>query len=55
MKAYDERNRLFGTLTLDDLGVTQGQGQKCQISLYKPLYFLRVIFIFKCYTSNESL
>ena len=37
MKAFDEGNCLFGTLTLDDLGVTQGQGQKCQISLFKPL------------------
>ena len=28
MKTYDEGNCLFGTLTLDDLEVTQGQGQK---------------------------
>ena len=31
MKAYDEGKCLFGTLTLDDFGMTQGQGQKCQI------------------------
>ena len=37
MKAYDERNCFFGVLTLDDLSVTQGQGQECQISLLKPL------------------
>ena len=29
MKAYDERNCLFGTLTSDDHGMAQGQGQKC--------------------------
>ena len=28
MKAYDKRNCLFGILTLDDLGMTQGQGLK---------------------------
>ena len=37
MKAYDGGKSLFSTLTLDDLDVTQGQGQKCQISLLKPL------------------
>ena len=37
MKAYDEKKCLFATLTLDDLGVTQGQGQKCYTSLFKPL------------------
>ena len=34
MKAYEERTCLFGILTLvslDDLGVTQGQSQKYQI------------------------
>ena len=31
MKAYDEGKCLFAILTLDDLGVTQGQGQKCTI------------------------
>ena len=31
MKAYDEEKCLFGTLILDDLDVTQGQGLKCQI------------------------
>ena len=30
MKACNEKC-IFGTLTLDDLGLTQGQGQKCQI------------------------
>ena len=37
MKACDEGKCIFGILTLDDLGVTQGQGQKCQISPFKPL------------------
>ena len=37
MKACDEGKCISGTLTLDNLGVTQGQGQKCQISLFKPL------------------
>ena len=37
MKACDKRNCIFDTLTFDDLGVTQGQGQTCQISLFKPL------------------
>ena len=27
MKAYDEGKSRFGTLTFNDLGVTQGQGQ----------------------------
>ena len=36
MKVYDEKCFL-GTLTLGDLGVTQDQGQKCQISQFKPL------------------
>ena len=31
MKAYGEGKCLIGTLNLDDLGVTQGQGQKCKI------------------------
>ena len=31
MKAYDEMMCLFAIFTLDDLGVTQGQGQKCKI------------------------
>ena len=31
MKAYDEGKCLFAILTIDDLGVTQGQGQKCKI------------------------
>ena len=35
MKAHNERNYLMGILTLDDLGIAQGQGQKCQISLFK--------------------
>ena len=35
MKTYDERNCLFGTLALDDLGVIQSQRQKCQILLFK--------------------
>ena len=35
MKAYDEKC-LFDTLTIDNLGVTQGQGRKCYISLFKP-------------------
>ena len=30
MKAYDEKC-LLGVLTLNDLGMTQGQGQACQI------------------------
>ena len=30
MKAYD-KGVLLSVLTLDDLGVTQGQGQMCQI------------------------
>ena len=34
MKVYDEGNCLFGTLTLDDLGMTKSQDQKCQISLF---------------------
>ena len=29
MKTYDEEKCLFGILTLHDLGMTQGQGQKC--------------------------
>ena len=37
MKAYDEGKRFFGTLTLDDFGMTQGQGQKCLFSLFKLL------------------
>ena len=37
MEACDEGKCIFGTLTLDDLDVTQGQGQKCKISLFKPL------------------
>ena len=35
MNAYNEGKYLFGTLILDDLGVAQGQGQKCQ--LFIPL------------------
>ena len=31
MKANDKEKRLLGVLTLDDIGVTQGQGQTCQI------------------------
>ena len=31
MKAYDEEKFLLGVLTLYELGMTQGQGQKCQI------------------------
>ena len=31
MKAYDEDKCIFGVLTLDDLSMIQGQGQKCQI------------------------
>ena len=31
MKAYDEGVLLFGVLTFDDLGITQGQGQTCLI------------------------
>ena len=31
MKSYDEGNCLNGVLTFDDLVMTQGQGQKCQI------------------------
>ena len=31
MKAYDKEKCLFGILTLDDLGLTQGQCQKCKI------------------------
>ena len=30
MKACDVGKRIFGTLTLDDLGMTQGQSQTCQ-------------------------
>ena len=30
MKAYDEGECLFAILTLDDLSVTQSQGQKCK-------------------------
>ena len=37
MKACDEGKYIFGTLTLNDLGVTQSQGQKCQISIFKSL------------------
>ena len=37
MKAFNEGNCLFSILTLDNLGVSQGQGQKGQISLFKPL------------------
>ena len=40
MKVYDEGNCLFGTLTLNDLGVTQSQVQKGKFhffSLCKPL------------------
>ena len=29
MKAYDEGVLLFGVLTFDDPGMTQGQGQIC--------------------------
>ena len=31
MKAYDKGITLFDVLPFDDLDVTQGQGQKCQI------------------------
>ena len=31
MKAYDEGKCLFAIFTLDDYGLTQGQGQKCKI------------------------
>ena len=31
MRAYDEEKVLFGVLTLDDLDMSQGQGQMCQI------------------------
>ena len=31
MKAYDKGKCFFAILTLDDLGVTQGQSQKCKI------------------------
>ena len=31
MKAYDEGKVLFGVLTFNDFGMTQGQGQMCQI------------------------
>ena len=31
MKAYDEEKFLLSVLTLDDLSVTQDQGQKCKI------------------------
>ena len=37
MKAYDEWNCFFGILTFEDYGMTQGQSQKCKISLFKPL------------------
>ena len=30
MKAYDEEKCLLGVFTLDDLGLTQDQGQTCQ-------------------------
>ena len=36
MKAYNEAKCPFGILTLDEFGVIQGQGQKCQILLFKP-------------------
>ena len=29
MKAYDEEKYLLSVLTLDYLGMTQGQGRKC--------------------------
>ena len=45
MNAYGDRKCLFGTLTLDDLGVTQRQGQKCQISLLRLLQSLRNILM----------
>ena len=45
MKACDEEKCIIGTLTLDDLGVTLGQGQKCQISLFKPLKSHRNILL----------
>ena len=31
MKVYGVEKDFFGFLTFDDLSVTQGQGQKCQI------------------------
>ena len=31
MKAFDEKKVLIGVLTFDDLGMTQGRGQTCQI------------------------
>ena len=31
MKAYDDGKCLFVILTSSDLGVAQGQGQKCKI------------------------
>ena len=40
IKAYNEGKDLLGTLTFEDHGVTQGQDQKCQISLFKPLEVL---------------
>ena len=29
MKTYAEKKCRFGTLTLDDMSMTQGQGRKC--------------------------
>ena len=33
MKAYDEEKGHFDVLTFHDLGVTQGQGQTCQLTI----------------------
>ena len=45
MKACDKEKCICGTLTLNDLDVTQGQSQNYQISLFRPLKLLRNILM----------
>ena len=40
MKAYNKGKCLFGTLTLDDLGVTQGEGQNCNIFTVQAFIYI---------------
>ena len=37
MKAYDEEKCLLGVLAVDDFGMTRGQDQSTNCSLFKPL------------------
>ena len=41
MKAYGEKKCLFNTLTLDDLGMTQGQGKSAKFHCLSLFYHLK--------------